>query len=82
MYVFFLCRSLTTAQRAAHILESAGVFASVAKAPQSANPGGCTYGVKVAQRYRESARSLLAAGGIAIEKELELPEWDRRGVRL
>ena len=47
MHYIILCRSMTLAQRAANILHTAGVFASVTKAPQSANPGGCTYGVKV-----------------------------------
>ena len=42
MHYIILCRSMTLAQRAANILRAAGIFASVTKAPQSANPGGCT----------------------------------------
>ena len=82
MHVFFMCRSLTKAQKAAHLLQSAGIYASVTKAPQSANPGGCTYGVKVAARNGEAARAFLAQAGIEIEKTLELPDLSGRGVRL
>lgn len=82
MYVFFMCRSLTTAQKAARALQSAGIYSSVAKAPQKENPGGCTYGVKVAHRYGGEAEAILAHAGIAVEKTLELPELAERGVRL
>ena len=82
MHVFFMCRSLTMAQKAAYILQNAGIFASVAKAPQSANPGGCTYGVKLAQRNGERARSVLEESGIEIEKALEMPSLTQRGARL
>lgn len=75
-----MCRSLTTAQKAARILQKAGIFASVAKAPQSANPGGCTYGVKIAERNLPAAAKLLEDAEIRIDKMVEAPERTRFGV--
>ena len=64
MHYIILCRSMTLAQRAARALQDAGIFASVTKAPQSANPGGCTYGVKVGAHNLERARAALRAAGV------------------
>ena len=77
MHMILLCRSLTTSQKAARLLQSRGIFAAVTKAPQSANPGGCTYGVKIAGRNLAAAAEALQAAGIRIEKTLQLP--DRMG---
>ncbi len=74
MHMILLCRSLTTAQKAAHVLQRKGIFASVIKAPQQANPGGCTYGVKIAERNLEPALKVLKADSIPTEKILEEPE--------
>ena len=65
---------MTTAQRAVRALQRAGIYAAVTKAPQSANPGGCTYGVKIAERNLSAALQTLSAAGIRIEKTLEAPE--------
>lgn len=73
MYMILMCRSLTTAQKAARLIQSRGIFAVVTKAPQSANPGGCTYGVKVTVRSLDAASEILADAGIEILKTLELP---------
>ena len=73
-------RSLTTAQKAVRVLQNAGVFASVAKAPQSANPGGCTYGAKIAERNLPAAAKLMENAGIHIDKIAEAPERTRPGV--
>ncbi|MBR1496220.1 MAG: DUF3343 domain-containing protein [Oscillospiraceae bacterium] len=64
MHDIILCRSMTAAQRAAKILQRAGVFASVTKAPQSANPGGCTYGVKVGEHNLDRALAALRNAGV------------------
>ncbi len=80
MQTILMCRSLTTAQKAARILQKAGIFASVAKAPQSANPGGCTYGVKIAERNLPAAVKLLEDAEIRIDKMVEAPERTRFGV--
>ena len=79
MHLILLCRSLTLAQKAARILQRNGVFASVTKAPQRANPGGCTYGVKIAERNLHVALTLLTAEGVEIDTVLESPERARRG---
>ena len=81
MYILMLCRSLTTAQKAARVLQSGGIFAAVTKAPQSAHPDGCGYGVKVAARRRDEALAALDAAGVAVRGVVELPEAGERGGR-
>ena len=68
MQYILLCRSMSSAQRAARALQKAGVFASVTKAPQSANPGGCTYGVKIGERNLALAQSILQEERVEIGK--------------
>ena len=81
MHIVLLCRSLTSAQKAARIIQNRGIFAAVAKAPQSANPGGCTYGVKIAERNRVVALELMASAGIQVLQIVELPDIGERGAR-
>lgn len=76
MHYIILCRSMTAAQRAAQVLQRAGVFASVTKAPQSANPGGCTYGVKIGERNLSAALNLLRQSEISFGAVFAL---DQRG---
>ena len=71
MHYILMCRSLTQAQRAARALQRTGMFAAVTKAPQSANPGGCTYGVKIAQRNLTAALAQLEQADIQVQKVLE-----------
>ena len=66
MHYILLCRSMSAAQHAARILSSGGIFASVTKAPQSANPGGCTYGVKVGERNLAAAQQMLQNARVAV----------------
>ncbi len=81
MQYIIMCRSLTYAQRAQRVLERGGVFASVTKAPQKANPRGCTYGVKIGERNLNRALDMLADGGIKTGKVFELmPDGDIREV--
>ena len=75
MHNIILCRSLTTAQRAAAALQKEGIFASVTKAPQSANPSGCTYGVKVGERNLSRAVTILRRAGIRCGKVFALDPW-------
>lgn len=72
MHYIIMCRSLTLAQKASGRLQNAGIFASVTKAPQSANPGGCTYGVKVGERNLTPALSVLQQSGIRYGKVFAL----------
>lgn len=74
MHYILMCRSLTIAQKAARKLQSNGIFATATKAPQSANPGGCTYGAKIGARNLRAALALLESENIPILKLLELDE--------
>ncbi len=80
MQFILMCRSLTVAQRASRALQRGGIYAVVAKAPQSANPEGCTYGVKIAERNLSAAQMLLHHNGIRVEKVLELNNGSFREV--
>ena len=81
MHSLILCRSLTTAQKAARVLQGEGIFAAVTKAPQSAHPDGCGYGVKIAERRRAEALEALALAGVPVRGVVELPEAGERGER-
>lgn len=81
MYMILMCRSLTTAQKAARLIQNSGIFAVTTKAPQSANPNGCTYGVKITAQSLDAARSILDAAGIEVLKTVELPDFRAGGRR-
>ena len=68
MQYILLCRSMSAAQRASRSLQDAGIFASVTKAPQRANPGGCTYGVKIGARNLEAAIRILRENRVEVKK--------------
>ena len=74
MHILILCRSLTSAQKAARVLQSSGIFAAVTKAPQSARADGCGYGVKLAERHRDAALELLNDAGVTVRGVVDLPE--------
>ncbi len=74
MHYLLMSRSLTSAQKTARRLQSAGIFASVAKAPQSANPGGCAYGVKIGLRSLSAALRRLDADGIPVLRVLRVSD--------
>ena len=78
MHILILCRSLTSAQKAARVLQSSGIFAAVTKAPQSARTDGCGYGVKLAERHRDAALALLEGAGVTVRGVLALPERGER----
>ena len=71
MHIILMLRSLTTAQKAVKILQSSGIFASVTKAPQNMNPGGCTYGAKIAERNLQRALTILSNANIDVRKIIE-----------
>ena len=81
MHILILCRSLTSAQKAARVLQSSGIFAAVTKAPQSAHPDGCGYAVKIAERNQREALAILADAGIPVRGVAELSEGRERGGR-
>ena len=59
-----LFRSLTYAQRAAHLLERSGMTATVRKAPQGLTDRGCTYCVRLRANRLSSALTLLKQRGL------------------
>ena len=59
-----LFRSLTFAQRAAHVLERGGFTATVRKAPQGLTDRGCTYCVRLRANRLSSALTLLKQRGL------------------
>ena len=59
-----LFRSLTYAQRAAHLLERGGVTATVRKAPLNLTDRGWTYGVRLREKRLERALALLKQRGV------------------
>ncbi len=82
LHIILVCRSLTTAQKAARILQKDGIYASVTKAPQMTNPGGCTYGVKIAETKSEAAIGILDRAGIQIVAESSTQDRQRYGERV
>lgn len=63
-----MCRSLTYAQRASRVLERAGVFSSITKAPMGVSPEGCTYGVKLRTANIAEPLNTVRAAGIKTGK--------------
>ena len=61
-------RSLTYAQRAARVLERAGVTGTVSRVPKAAAVRGCAYCVIVAARHRDWAVDVLTAAGLGPER--------------
>ena len=54
-----MCRSLTYAQRAMRTLERGGVTVALLKVPQSVSQTGCSYGLRIPERYLDHALRLL-----------------------
>ena len=53
-----MCRSLTKAQSSARLLESAGITASVVKAPQELSGAGCGYALSLYRKFGEAVELL------------------------
>ena len=70
MHYLLTFRSLTYAQRAARILERAGVVGTVSRVPKAAATKGCAYCVTIAARHRDRAVDLLASADLAPERIL------------
>ena len=69
-----LFRSLTFAQRAAHVLERGGFTATVRKAPQGLTDRGCSYCVRLRAGRLSGALTLLAQRGMEHGKVFLLRE--------
>ena len=70
MHYLLTFRSLTYAQRAARVLERAGITGTVSRVPKAAATRGCAYCVIIAARHRERGVELLAAAGLTPERVL------------
>lgn len=57
-------RSLTYAQKAARLLESAGISAIIHRAPHLDAEEGCSFAVKVSEKSMTSALSVLTGSGM------------------
>ena len=64
-------RSLTYAQRAARVLERAGVTGTVSRVPKAAATRGCAYCVIVPARHKDRAMGLLLSVGMGPERLLQ-----------
>lgn len=59
-----LCRSLTHAQRTAHVLERVGIKNHVTRTPRSITADGCGYCVRLNGSKLEAALRLLRDAGL------------------
>lgn len=59
VFYLILCRSLTYAQRTAHILEQGNISSHIMRTPQKIAINGCGYCVKVSERSISRALVLL-----------------------
>ncbi len=64
VYYLIVCRSLTHAQRTAHLLERAGIAGSVIRAPKVISREGCGYCVRVTERKLTDALMVLRREGM------------------
>lgn len=70
MHYLLTFRSLTYAQRAARVLERAGVTGTVSRVPKAAATRGCAYCVIIAARHRDRSLQILTAAGLEPERVL------------
>ena len=65
-YVLLMAGSITHAQRMVAMLESRGIRSVVVRAPEGADPRGCSYGVRLPESRKEEALSVLRHAGISV----------------
>ena len=66
-HYLIMCRSVTSAQRAARLLEKSLIHASAVKAPKHLTRSGCGYAVRI-RGDAERAAAILRRNEIAIGK--------------
>lgn len=64
-YYLIVCRSLTCAQRAAQILERAGISVQVFRSPKVISDEGCSYSIKISERWLSGALVRLKNAGLS-----------------
>lgn len=57
-HYLIMCRSVTSAQRAARLLERSLIRAAVTKAPQHLTRSGCAYALRLHAKLEEAVRLL------------------------
>jgi len=65
-FYYFVCRSVTVAQRAVSILKHNGIPGGIVKLPQEYLSNGCGYAVKVSGRFALKANDILFNSGLEI----------------
>ena len=65
LYYLIVCRSLTYAQRTAHVLERVGISGSVQRSPKLISREGCGYCVRIPERRLTDALMILRREGMA-----------------
>lgn len=55
MQYLIMCRSLTSAQKSAALLERKGISVSVIKAPQGLSTKGCGYALSLHKNFEEAS---------------------------
>ena len=63
--IFFVCRSVTAAQRGRDVLLGAGIRCSMMRAPRAAAPSGCAYALAVKQTELKAAAFALTRAAVA-----------------
>lgn len=64
IYYFIICRSLTYAQRAASVLEKAGITAYIRRTPTGLAKTGCSHSVVIRERQIKQALDILLRLGL------------------
>ncbi len=70
MHYLLTFRSLTYAQRAARVLERAGITGTVSRVPKAAAAHGCAYCVIIGAHHRDRSLPLLSSAGLSPERVL------------
>ena len=72
-HYLIMCRSITSAQRAARLLERSLIRAAVVKAPSNLTRSGCAYAVRLHAKAEEAVRILrrneIAFGRIYLSED-------------
>ena len=65
VYYLIVCRSLTCAQRAARILERAGITIHVFRSPKAISGEGCSYSIRISEHFLSDALVRLKKAGLS-----------------
>ena len=81
VHYLITCRSLTYAQKAARVLERAGLTALIMRTPKGLSREGCSYCVKVSERRGALALAILKENDARVSRVfLQYPTGETREV--